>query len=331
MNGQIYLPWKDWSADQYLGSSEFSEVYRIVKNRFGKEIYAVLRIIKIPSDYTESKRLQNLGITMKVYYREILDELLKELSILESMRGMPNIAILDDFVVQESGKTDGWVVYIRMELLANMNNYQKTYQMNMEQTIKMGIDICSALECYHQQGIVYGKIKPSNIFISRYRKFKLGDFVTIPNLEKTRTSSAKEISLYQAPEILKGQSENFTTDIYSLGMVLYQILNKGVLPQKDKAMSDPLWGDRQIGDILRKACHADPKQRYQTVRELKEALQKVDIQRSNAVHQLQLDFTEQEPEEKQTGIFENYPGMFDEYLEECQKLRWYQRKKKRKR
>jgi uncharacterized protein YgiM (DUF1202 family) len=94
-----------------------------------------------------------------------------------------------------------------------------------------------------------------------------------------------------APEVYKGERYNATVDIYSLGLVLYRLLNNNRLPfEKEithraareaferrisgEEFPDPVNGGKEIGDILRKACHIDPRQRYQTAGELKRALLK---------------------------------------------------------
>ena len=100
-----------------------------------------------------------------------------------------------------------------------------------KETIKLGIDLCKALEYCQQLNIIHRDIKPENIFVSRFGDFKLGDFGIARELEKTMSSLSKKGTYsYMAPEMYKGERYDNSVDIYSLGIVLYKIMNKNRLP-----------------------------------------------------------------------------------------------------
>ena len=86
--------------------------------------------------------------------------------------------------------------------------------------------MCSALELCRENNIIHRDIKPQNIFVSRYGVFKLGDF-GVAKASTIRTSADKVGTYsYMAPEVYKGKGYDDRVDIYSLGMVLYWLLNE---------------------------------------------------------------------------------------------------------
>ncbi|MBP8900819.1 MAG: protein kinase, partial [Blautia sp.] len=101
---------------------------------------------------------------------------------------------------------------------------------------------------------------------------------------------------YMAPEVFYGKVYDATVDLYSLGIVLYQLANKGKLPfvppdrevvsysdvtkakqrrLKGEILPDPAMGGHVLGDILRKACAVNPRDRYQSPQEMYEELEKL--------------------------------------------------------
>lgn len=137
-------------------------------------------------------------------------------------------------------------------------------------------------------------IKPQNIFIKKEGVFKLGDFGTARQMEHTSSlMSKKGTYVYMAPEIYRGQEANQTIDIYSLGLVMYRLLNgnrspflplntstispqqnEEALAQRMKGVSPPApaYADSRLAAIVLKACAYDPRDRYQTAQEMDAAL-----------------------------------------------------------
>ncbi|MGI6010705.1 MAG: hypothetical protein ACOX8H_04295 [Ruminococcus sp.] len=169
--------------------------------------------------------------------------------------------------------------------MQSLNQYQKTHKMDQETVLQMGIDICQ----YLKRGVPHGEIRSSSILVSEDGEFVL-----------------KEENLYMDPDP--------AGDVYALGMLMYRLLNHGRLPfmppypkqvtqeEKEQAINrclsgetlpDPADGGQQMGEVLRKACHADRSVRFQTARELETAL--------NSVLEIKPVYKEQQEEEKQSG------------------------------
>ena len=106
----------------------------------------------------------------------------------------------------EHKKDPGWDIYIRMELLESFVEYTKHRELTEGDVIRLGIDICNALELCERQKIIHRDIKPANIFVSTSGSFKLGDFGIARKLERANsTMSHKGTYSYMAPEIFYGE------------------------------------------------------------------------------------------------------------------------------
>lgn len=292
---EITKIWPKWKTAGLLGKGSFGNVYKVLKEDFGGEYYAAVKVIRIPQDETEVIELQNTGMdaqSIRIYYEDVLNGLVNEIKIMERLKTAGNIVSIEDCVfVEDAGKL-GWTLYIRMELLESLDAYvQKNGILDVTETVKMGIDICSALECCEQSRTIHRDIKPGNIFRNPYGGYKLGDFGISKQMEGTQSMrSQKGTRMYMAPEIYRGESYDNTVDIYSLGITLYRFLNKGripFLPEAPKpirpgdlekaihclisgnALEPPADGDETLTYIVRKACAYRAKDRYQNAAEMK--------------------------------------------------------------
>ena len=114
---------------------------------------------------------------------------------------------VEDYKVVEKKDEIGWDIYIRMELLTPFNSYVCDKTLSEQEVIKLGIDLCTALELCARRNIIHRDIKPENIFVNPFGDFKLGDFGIARKLENvTGGLSQKGTYNYMAPEIEKGQS-----------------------------------------------------------------------------------------------------------------------------
>ena len=146
-------------------------------------------------------------------------------------RSNTNVISYQDHEVRKKPNEIGWDILIRMEYVTSLRKYLKEHAMTKEEVIRLGIDICTALETCSKKGIVHRDIKDENIFVSEDGVFKLGDFGIARELSKSgRAASMRGTPLYMAPEIYRGEKYDAAVDIYSLGIVLYKLLNNGRMP-----------------------------------------------------------------------------------------------------
>ena len=291
--------WANWHIEKLIGSGSFGSVYMARRGGFGFEhdFYSAVKVIRVPAEDSELKGLLADGMTMEqaqAYYDSALKNLVKEIELMETLKGSPNIVTIEDYEVRKNESGVGWTIYIRMELLKNLNQYRTEHPLSVDDIVHLGMDMCSALEYCAKKNIVHRDIKPDNIFVNEFGDFKLGDFGIARHLEMTAAHlSQKGTSAYMAPEIYRGDPYNATVDIYSLGIVLYRLLNKGRLPfmppypkpisyeDTENAMArrlggepmpEPAEGGRLLADIVRRACSADMNFRYQNPADMKNDL-----------------------------------------------------------
>ena len=289
--------WPGWTATRLIGEGSFGKVYEIVRNNFGIEEHSALKIITIPSSQAELQSLKNDGMddaSATEYYRGLVDEFVQEIALMSKLKGNSNIVNYEDYAVMEHNVSVGWDILIRMELLTDLPSHIRDNSLSTNDVIKLGIDICNALEACQAQKIIHRDIKPDNIFLSPSGEYKLGDFGVARTIEKTVSGlSKKGTYTYMAPEVYKGESYGSTVDIYSLGIVMYKLLNfnrEPFLPphpqpikysDKNNALVKRISGDpipapanadETLSKIILKACAHKSSERYQSASEMKKDL-----------------------------------------------------------
>ena len=226
-NLQSSLP--GWEIVRCIGSGSSGKVYELKKkDEYGGDFHCALKVISVPGSQKEyDEMLETMSeFAMRAKLREKVEEISNEYRLLGALRGHPNVVNCEDQMILPHENDMGWDIYIRMELLQSLPDYVRENGMTVENVIKLGSDMCSALELCRENNIIHRDIKPQNIFVSRYGVFKLGDF-GVAKASTIRTSADKVGTYsYMAPEVYKGKGYDDRVDIYSLGMVLYWLLNE---------------------------------------------------------------------------------------------------------
>ena len=292
-----------WKIVREIGSGSFGKVFEIEREDFGYTYKAALKAITIPQDPTEAERLMDDSMdeqNVTKYYRGFVQELVDEFQLMSRLKGETNIVSYEDHKVIPHEDGIGWDILIRMELLTPLPKYAKKHGMSQADVVRLGIDICKALEICRRHGIIHRDIKPDNIFVSERGNFKLGDFGIARTVEKTMSNLSKKGTYnYMAPEVYNGSDYGPSVDIYSLGIVLYRYLNNNrfpFLPQppepfshndlttalarrsKGEALPSPVNAGEKLAAIVLKACAYDPKERYASATEMREALEALAVE-----------------------------------------------------
>ncbi|HEY1049921.1 MAG TPA: serine/threonine-protein kinase [Prosthecobacter sp.] len=190
----------------------------------------------------------------------------------------PNIVTVHDF-----GESGGFY-YLLMEYVdgVNLRQAMRGSHLSPEQALAIVPPICEALQYAHEHGIVHRDIKPENLLMDKSGRVKIADFGIAKMLGQqesaaddgktasgTRSTVLGGTPQYMAPEQgSAGSRADHRVDIYSLGVVLYELLT-GELPSEKLAMSAPgAMTDARLDEVVRRALQQDPGQRYQTVKEL---------------------------------------------------------------
>ena len=294
-----YLP--GWEIlEPPIGSGGFSTVYEIVRtDEFGMEEHAALKVISVPENKSDITAFRDDGLDEKsitAYFKTQVDDISKEFFLLSGMKGNSHIVSYEDHQIVQHDNDPGWDILIRMELLASLTDY---YRANFAKTvidemtvIKIGVDLCKALELCEKKNIIHRDIKPQNIFVNQNGDFKLGDFGIARVSDHTTKATKAGTYTYMAPEVYLGRSYNARVDQYSLGLVLYWLLNERRMPfapqgvptadDNSKALQrrmngeripEPLHGSPELKKIVLRACAFDPNERFSGPMEMRLALE----------------------------------------------------------
>jgi serine/threonine-protein kinase len=172
-----------------------------------------------------------------------------------------------------------------MEYLVGRTLAQKLYnqaRLNLQEASKLFAQALIGLERIHRLGIVHGDLKPDNIFITTDHAVKLLDFRLARYLDKAGSSTDATNLLYAAPEQLNGKPADFRSDLYTLGVSLYEAVNGGLpfeanepeeaAPQKISNHKPAREITTPFAAVLQKATEKDPGKRFQSAREFRHAL-----------------------------------------------------------
>ena len=289
-----------WNITRLLGEGSYGKVFEIERSEFGQTYRAALKVITVPQSSAEVRSVISEGMSVsqaEAYFHGIVEELMHEFSIMFKLKGTANVVSCEDLRVLEHPDGIGWDILIRMELLHPLLPYVYEHPMARRDIIRLGIDICKALELCQRYNIIHRDIKPENIFISDNGDYKLGDFGIARTIERTSSGLSKKGTYsYMAPEVYAGKEYGFSVDTYSLGLVLYRMLNKNrgpFLPQPPEAITfssreqalarrmsgeplpRPFYGEGRLGEIVLKACAFDPKDRYSSPQQFRQELEAI--------------------------------------------------------
>lgn len=283
----------NWEIVAELGEGSFGKVFRLEKNTYHIKASSALKVLTVPHSQVEIEDAVAEGYdeqSLAEQFHEIVEKLVDEIAIMAELKSHPNIVSVEDYMVIEHEDTIGWDILIRMELLTSLQEYQRKNCMDETAVRKLASDICQALAFCQTKHLIHRDIKPGNVFVDSMGHFKLGDFGVARTAEKTISNMSKQgTENYMAPEVYYGRKYGANVDIYSLGMMLYRLMNKNRLPfyplppafpkfsEKEDALLRRLKGEtlpvpcdasEEFATIILKACEADPDKRYRTAEEM---------------------------------------------------------------
>ncbi len=191
----------------------------------------------------------------------------------------PNIVMVHDF-----GQAGG-LHYLLMEYVdgGNLRQVEAAGRLTPEQALAIVPQICDALQFAHNEGIVHRDIKPENLLLDKKGRVKITDFgiakILGLSVEKTPLTGARDVvgtPHYMAPEQLeKPQTVDHRADIYSLGVVFYEMLT-GELPLGRFAPpSSKVQVDVRLDEVVLQALEKEPRLRYQQASQVKTAVETI--------------------------------------------------------
>ena len=223
----------------------------------------------------------------RVTSEDLVQRFLKEA---QAMGGLshPNIA-----TVYDTGRDHG-TIFIAMEILQgkSLRDYMREKELHHNEIVHIGVQVAEALDFAHQKGIVHRDIKPSNIIIDPDGNAKITDFgiahIEDPTItQQTIPGEILGTPLYMSPEQVKSNPVDGRSDLYSLGILLYEMAT-GTSPFKGDNFASifqailqdtppaPELNDspmsRNLSTLIMKSLSKDPDQRFQTGLEMAQRL-----------------------------------------------------------
>ena len=193
------------------------------------------------------------------------ERFLQERQILAALQH-PNIARLLD-----AGHLDGGQPYLAMEYVVGRPIDEYAAGLDVRHKLRLFLTVCAAVAYLHRNLVVHRDLKPSNIMVTSEGEAKLLDFGIAKILDLTSDTQMTDVRMltpaFASPEQAAGGSINTTSDIYSLGAVLCQLLT-GAPPSQGPWK---IKGDLDL--ILRKALRQEPHERYATVEQFADDLE----------------------------------------------------------
>ena len=250
--------------------------------------------------YRAHDELLNRDVAVKVVRKDRVSELPNQ-NLLSEARASSSLAHPNICTIYEVGETEG-NLYIVMELVEGRSLREMSSGIGLppETVLRYGVQIAAALARAHDRGIAHRDLKPANIVVTREGLAKVLDFGLARQMEvrgsddPTRTvatsSQSGNISgtlPYLAPEVLRGEPADYVSDLWALGVVLYEAasgklpfngrtgfeISSAILREMPTPLGPPvppaLWA------TIQRCLAKEPAQRYQRAGEVQAALEAV--------------------------------------------------------
>lgn len=301
MSNSLNPVFGEWYVGNQLGNGTDGKVFSIYKEKYdGSRETAVMKMLRLGENRNERKtfNINNDDAESQQGYDKIIKKIRNSIETVKKADNGKFFIKYEDIELRNASDGKGKLVLIKLEEGKSLAQVIKGLSFTLEETYRLGINICQALQKCRSFDYVYPNLKPENILFDKDGRCKIGDFGSFSCLEPAKTSiSYKRTQYYMAPELIKTGNINCTCDTYSLGLILYMLTNRGRLPFTEPYPNDvtvnslnestqrrmngeelpkPLLASDQMWAIIRKACAFKPNERYftpqQMLSDLKNAL-----------------------------------------------------------
>lgn len=288
-----------YTVSEKIDSGAFGTVYKVVKSNAAGQYIRALKHITIPTEKQYNSVLNSMGGDVskaESYFSQMLDNIVSEIKVLNFLSEKDSHHVVryyeNDIITTSEPKR--YDIFILMEYLTPVEEYIKRRGFLVQDVCKLGLDILSGLKLCHDSGVIHRDVKDDNIFVSDNGDYKIGDFGVSKVLkDSSKAESLKGTPNFLAPEVYLGKAGyTKSVDLYSLGIVLYRLLNYSRNPflpsfpeqyyaqDEDNAFEArmrgeipdlPSLGGDEIGHVVVKSISGS-RDRYQTADEFIEAL-----------------------------------------------------------
>ena len=268
----------------------------------------IIKILSIPASQSQLDALLLTGAFQDAagalnYFKELTDGVVQEIRLHQKLARTGGFVPCEAWqVVPMENNSLGYDVYLLTPYRRTLERHLKKGPMTHLEAVNLGLDLCAALTACRRAGHLYVDLKPNNVFISDDKNYQIGDlgFISLDSIQYAALPS-KYRSRYSAPELHDVFATiNSTADTYALGLILYQVYNDGILPFENQPpveeLAVPVNADEEMAQIIMKACHPDPAQRWQDPTEMGQAL--VAYMQRNTINDVPIEAPVVEEEEE---------------------------------
>lgn len=291
--------WSRWQIVEELGEGTFGTVYRAEFSDQTNCYVSAIKVITIDEETLDRELLITDSSSVEKrseYLEKIVNGYEKEIQLMYELQKASNIVSIQDHKVVQV-EQDRWQIFIRMEYLHPFREYQMRTKLSQEEIVSIGIAVCGALKECEKQGIHHLDITPDNIFLTEDQTVKLGLFGISSrlNLGTDPKSKVRGTISYMAPELYRNESYDHRADLYSLGLFLYKLTNQNMDPfvsrlngvvssrvrreailrrLNGEVLPPPSDAQKELQEIILKACAFDPDDRYESAASMEQELLK---------------------------------------------------------
>ena len=286
MISEIEEAYKGWKIGKRISTGSSGTVVYEINRNYGCKEENVIKIVTLLEervcweDMTEGRR------NYETQRKKAKEKAVQEVALMYDLKTCENIVGYLDYGFLEISDTDGisYVLTIRMFKYKDLDSIAKSKVLSESDIIKIGMDVCNALEACERKGIMHRDIKPGNIFYAEDKdkgKYLLADFGISRIVEKGDLAHTYQGTWqFAAPEQFDGltgrNGYDHRVDIYSLGLTLYYLANNQKFPSCNRYREEiaPIEGvNPELNRILLKACALSAGNRYSEASEMKTDLQ----------------------------------------------------------
>ena len=287
MISEIEEAYKGWKIGKRISTGSSGTVVYEINRNYGCKEENVIKIVTLLEervcweDMTEESRRN-----YETQRKKAKEKAVQEVALMYDLKTCENIVGYLDYGFLEISDTDGisYVLTIRMFKYKDLDSIAKSKVLSESDIIKIGMDVCNALEACERKGIMHRDIKPGNIFYAEDKdkgKYLLADFGISRIVEKGDLAHTYQGTWqFAAPEQFDGltgrNGYDHRVDIYSLGLTLYYLANNQKFPSCNRYREEiaPIEGvNPELNRILLKACALSAGNRYSEASEMKTDLQ----------------------------------------------------------
>ncbi len=245
---------------------------------------ASLWVINFPATQDEFKVLCENGMQHEeavAFFEQAAEDYIGSLMFSNDEKASDLLLTIDDYVIEKDEESKIITVFLRTKHVLPLTAFLEENPANTENTLKIAYKLCDAVEYIQKNDLPRRLLTIDNLFIDKNNNFLLGCFGSVND------------NRFQSPEEHRGETALYNSDVNSIGVLLYTILNNGRIPLLPRNIENPTKEDIELAvqdrhagmpfpppsnanhvlaSIILRACAFKPKARYSSVSELKDAL-----------------------------------------------------------